>query len=392
LVPLVKPLENFQMKKTLVALAALAATASFAQSAVSITGYVDRAYLATDNSNNAKDANTVASAAGTTTLVFSGSEDLGGGLKAGFLVGTDWTDLSGLAQDGTVSTASSIQTGGFANSQSYAELSSKAIGTLRLGTINNEILTAATGVAAPAFSTGVGSSYSSSWSIHNGYGTGTSGAGGAVSAVAMGSDKSGARGIRQANTIKFVSNNINGFTVALGYAPKNDNGGSTAANLGDTVGTTDLSIRYTNGPLDVMYASLKYEVGSSAMATGSLTANSDVTQSLLAASYQVMPALKLHAGLGSSTGSANTGVDSTSQQIGVTFAATPNIDVMAQMATVDDKATTNADRRMTGLGVDYKLSKNTRLYVRADNLNLNTNVTASGSEISRTAVGFSVKF
>jgi len=56
------------MKKTLVALAALAATSAFAQSSVSITGYFDRGYIRTDNSNNAKDAKGIGSNAGTTAI------------------------------------------------------------------------------------------------------------------------------------------------------------------------------------------------------------------------------------------------------------------------------------------------------------------------------------
>lgn len=279
------------------------------------------------------------------------------------------------------------QTGAFANSQSFIDISG-AFGTVRAGSINNEVLTAATGVASPAFSTGVGSVYSSSWSIHNGYGTGTTGAAGIVTKTALGADKGGVRGIRQANTIKYISPNFNGFTVALGYAPKNDVGGTT-----DLVGVTEMSARYRNGPLDVMYASIKYDVGSNAPAQGSLTASSDNTNSILGASYQVLPTLKLHAGYGQSKASANSIANSKSQQVGVTWNATSAIDVMLQTAKVDDKNSTGYDRKMVGLGVDYKFSKTARAYLRYDDLKLNDGGTVTaGDSIKRTAVGISKSF
>ena len=71
------------MKKTLVALAATAATGAFAQ--VAITGNIDvgvtsiNAQTLSSNVTGLATSNT-----STNALGFSGSEDLGGGLKAGF--------------------------------------------------------------------------------------------------------------------------------------------------------------------------------------------------------------------------------------------------------------------------------------------------------------------
>jgi predicted porin len=388
-------LENLEMKKTLVAIAALAAFGAQAQSSVTMTGYFDRGYLATDNSNNASDFKGLGSNAGTTGLVIRGTEDLGNGLSAGFSIGTDFADLAGASQDGAATTASSIQTGGFNNAQSFLEVASKTIGTLRLGTVNNEILTAATGVAAPALSTAVGSAYSSAFSTHDGYNTGRGGNGGIVNVAALGATNGGARGIRQANTIKYISPKFMDVTVAYGFVPKNENG------TVDTVGVTDMSIRYAKGPLDIMYASLKFEVGATAPANGGLTANSDNTQTLLAASYAVMPTLKLHAGFGESKASATTIANSKSTQYGVTYTM-GNIDLMAQMASVDNKngltspatgVAYTGDRKMTGLGLNYNLSKTTRAYVRYDNMKFNDGALASnGDTIKRTAFGVSRSF
>ncbi|MFN7882731.1 MAG: porin [bacterium] len=374
------------MKKTLIAVAALAATTgAFAQ--VTVSGYFDRGYTVVNSNNNTRDSKLLSSSAGTTTVIIRGTEDLGGGLKAGFLIGTDWADVGGLTQDGAQGTTAA-QTGTFANSQNYLELGG-AFGTIRLGTPNNEVLTAATAVASPAFSTSIGSVYSTNFSIHQGYGTGTTGSAGLVTAsgIANNHGNTGARGIRQANTIKYLSPNLSGFTAAVGVAQQNNNNGTN-----DTVGTTDMSVRYTNGPLDVMYARLQYKVGSNGVANGSLTAGSDVTHGILGARYTVMKGLNLHAGVGT-TSSSLAAYDTRSSQFGASYDVAPNITIMGQYAKVNDKATTNIDRKMIGLGADYRLSAKTRLYARYDNIDYNTNDSgALGTEQKRTAFGVSHSF
>ena len=82
------------MKKTLIALAALASTAAFAQSSVTISGRIDLGHAnikTTETTGTVTDRTVKASSlAGdqhgrtTSRLTFSGVEDLGGGLKASF--------------------------------------------------------------------------------------------------------------------------------------------------------------------------------------------------------------------------------------------------------------------------------------------------------------------
>jgi predicted porin len=395
------------MKKTLVAIAALTAVSAFAQSSVTMDGYIDRGYTTTNNTNNAKDFKGLGSNAGTTTIGIKGVEDLGGGMKVGFSVNTDWADVGGLTQDADTTkvayvagsttaffgAATPTQAGTFANSQSFIELIDAKIGTLRLGSPNNDTLTNATSVASPAFSTGIGSAYSSSWSVHNGMGTGVTGAGGLVSLTALASSNvggAGARGIRQANTIKYISPNFSGVQFSYSNAQANSNSGTSTI---DTVGVTEAALRYTNGPLDVMYTSLEYKVGSgTAPANGGLTLGTSSKQDLLGASYQVLPALKLHAGFGKSTASATTIADSKSTQYGVTYVV-GKFDVLAQVAKVDDNSSSNVDRKMTGLGVNYNFSKTARAYVRYDNLKMNeAYASTDGNSIKRTAIGISKSF
>ncbi len=172
---------------------------------------------------------------------------------------------------------------------------------------------------------------------------------------------------------------------------------------------TEVAANYANGPLKVVFAQTKIKTGAGGYSNNSttngsgLTANATSTMSILAASYDVLPNVKLHAGLGRSTSSGiavlsqTTGTsgpaDASSTQFGVTYEVTPVIVVMAQMAKVNDKAASNVDRKMVGLGADYKFSKTTRAYVRYDSIDYNSNGTAAaGSEVKRTAFGVSKAF
>ena len=227
------------MKKTLVALAALAATSAFAQSSVVIDGYFDRAYTVVNNTDNTKDAKSVGSNAGTTTIGIKVREDLGNGLSVGGSVNTDWNDLGGASQTATYANA---QRSGFANSQSFLDVTSAKYGTLRLGTPNSFTLTNATAVAAPAFSTAIGSSYSSNFSIANGVGTSATDQTGVASASEAANAKAhaGIRSIRINNTVQYSSPVFSGFSGHLSYTPKNDNVASGTA--GNTIGVQELSL------------------------------------------------------------------------------------------------------------------------------------------------------
>ena len=79
------------MKKSLIALAALAATASFAQSSVTLSGAVDVAYatkaVTSGTGTNLGKATGVSEGQNTANRInFTMTEDLGGGQKAGAMV------------------------------------------------------------------------------------------------------------------------------------------------------------------------------------------------------------------------------------------------------------------------------------------------------------------
>jgi predicted porin len=112
------------MKKSLIALAALAATASFAQSTVTLSGNVKAGVAQTKYSGSATATNNGSAtglADGSSRFILSGSEDLGGGLKANFQVDTRYR----LDDNGAAPTSSPLAggntfvglSGGFGNVQ-----------------------------------------------------------------------------------------------------------------------------------------------------------------------------------------------------------------------------------------------------------------------------------
>jgi predicted porin len=140
-------LENFEMKKTLVALAAIAATSAFAQSTVEIYGIVDVGYTSHEIENGTGAGRTAAQNAAATTkrtvvgsnglstsrLGFRGTEDLGNGNKAGF------TFELGLAPAGTATGAPDNANNGANNltasdnRQAFVSLENKDMGSLKIG-------------------------------------------------------------------------------------------------------------------------------------------------------------------------------------------------------------------------------------------------------------------
>ncbi len=410
------------MKKSLIALAALAvvSAASAQTSGLTISGYIDRGYTDLNSNKSADSTRTVGSSAGTTAVFIKGTEDLGGGNVAGFFVESDWAEFGGATQSATLQQA---QKAGFANGETFISLGNAAVGTVKLGAPNSFTLGNVTGVASPAFSTGVGSVYSTKFSIANGISTGTDGYGGTGVFTAAGATGVGSRSIRIANTIQYSSPMFSGFSAGFAYTPQNNNATANSGN-GNTVGANEYALNYENGPVKAAFTSVKFSVGSNGTnqyvgltsgsaitstsvyntgtaptvtttttaASKAIAANMSSTQNMLGATYAVLPELKLHAGFGTFSSSDNASKGS-STQVGVTYTIGA-IDLMAQVAKMNDTSSTNSDRKMFGLGANYNLSKTARVYFRYDDLKYAANAATvtAGDEIKRTAVGISKAF
>ena len=141
------------MKKTLIALAALATTAAFAQSSVSITGRVDMGLVNTKTTNtnlaDVSTSTTVTDLTGnqngrtTSRLTFSGVEDLGGGMSARFNIetGLNPSDDAALFSGSTRNGSLSLVTG---------------VGAFSIGTFTSNGIDAVRGLSAATFSVGGG--------------------------------------------------------------------------------------------------------------------------------------------------------------------------------------------------------------------------------------------
>jgi len=376
------------MKKSLVALAALAATASFAQSTVTISGIMDAGYVSSTQPGNQTYAFIGQSGARTTTFKFNGSEDLGGGQAAIFqfevqpsLIGGNGNTLAftnpntatvpvanGLAQ-GTGNTANA-QPGLVGKGMSFVGFQDAQFGTVRAGTINSGLFE--TYAAVSVMGTGIGTAY------------GTQGVGGGVIPDIT----------RYESAIKYDTPVIAGFSGNVMRGTGNDSqfgtiGTSGAANSitprRPTV--TDYSVGYANGPL-----SAKYGVTKSVGATGDVSSAANVTTNtkLLGVAYDAGVA-KVTYGTGSRTSDyAASPADIKINVMGVVVPFMGTYRFLAQSSyykvnTVSTAVNSGDKNKVTGWGVEKDLSKRTYAYLRAENADFAANA-ASGYVVNGAAL------
>ncbi|MGE0350682.1 porin [Hydrogenophaga sp.] len=223
------------MKKTLIALAAVAATsAAFAQSTVTLSGTVDVGLQDVGGTNSP--LSMVSSRHGTSNWTVSGAEDLGGGLKAIFKISTSFN-----ADDGT--TAGNV----LGNNDMFVGLQG-GFGSLKLGRSFN-----------PAFF------YALTANSTKGV-TGYSTRAGTVETD----------GVYISNQVLYTTPNFGGFTGQISYAPSEVAGASAHRGVG---------IGYAAGPLAVNFAHSKLAAAAAGATVNALN--------LIAASYDFSVA-KLH--------------------------------------------------------------------------------------------------
>jgi predicted porin len=167
------------MKKLLIASAALAMVAGTAQaqSSVTVYGLIDMGYTSVENdrtlSSGATTTNKVKStgngdgALATSRFGVRGTEDLGGGLKANFVLEYDLVDagVGGNGQQNSASTANASQTAsannaGFGARYSWVGLEDAKLGSLRLGRQEQSIHSVVVAGSAGAANNVTGAIYS----------------------------------------------------------------------------------------------------------------------------------------------------------------------------------------------------------------------------------------
>lgn len=326
------------MKKTLIALAAVAATsASFAQSTVTLSGTVDvglekrfsgDALRMTPNRN------------GTSNWTLSGAEDLGGGLKAVFQISTSFN-----SDDGTISSAN-----GLGNNGMFVGLTG-GFGTLRAGRPVNTLYGNA------MFANGTkGVSLHDSNSVVSGNATANAKTSGASSSVYV------------PNAVQYHTPRFGGVQVQLEYAPSE----STA--VGNKAGT-GVAVRYDGGPLSVSFTNY----------TGAKAATSTLKSvNQIAAAYDFSVA-KLFFTYRDQGGLASD--QDTSYALGVTAPVGPG----ALYAAYNVNEQTGSDGRTIIGGYKYNLSKRTQAYVNIARRNaawVGAAVTAAGGTGTSSSTGY----
>jgi predicted porin len=253
------------MKKTLVALAALAATTAFAQSTVTISGNVDLGYKSTkldgystvtsgikeSKKTNAPNGN---GAAGWTSsaLGLDISEDLGNGMKAGYSTAIDMFSFAPTA-DASAGTASVLQN----SRHSFISLSDAKMGELRAGyqyTLDDQIQ-GGVGRATPTGNIG--------GRIQNFGNIGFTVTPNTAAATSMvyreGTDVFTSGAITRNNAFQYASPVMSGVQVMAQFATQaEDKTRDGSANAGKTDGKVQaIAAKYNQGPLNLGFAYTK---------------------------------------------------------------------------------------------------------------------------------------
>jgi predicted porin len=360
------------MKKTLVALAALASVSAFAQ--VTITGTMDAgAQQYNIRGNSVQDVG--ANGSSTTALIFSGTEDLGGGLKAVFQYEIDpniTQTSSKTAGTAATGTTSNITTSA-GNGQSFVGLNG-GFGAIRFGTPNSSTL-AANGDGNLGFGTAIGSGYR-------------------VSTFDA---------VRFQSSLKYDTPTMSGLSASYLYVPKNGLQANTAnasatGNLQNQVQGRDqiaeIAFAYINGPLTARLATLQTQQWADTAATTDVTGTAATwtaatgaksTLNTLSAKYKATNELdlavfyqtvrsdtlnKAAAGVSSATAASTMKFDRKTTGLAATYQLSPATKLMFNYQTAKNGSeasgtgTASKSVKVTGLGADYALSKRTAAYFR----------------------------
>jgi predicted porin len=211
----------------------------------------------------------------------------------------------------------------------------------------------AAGVASP-LGTGVGSGYA------------------AVSGTMMNSVVQ----TRYNRSVRYDSPVMAGFTAAIQYAPGNDevavDAVAVATQIPNARKTTELGLKYANGPLNVSLVNIKQaaQTNKTGYYSGTQVALAETSATILGANYKMADTtvyFGYNTGDRLAVGVATTGAAAQSKGTRMAIKQTiGQFDVMAQQTTQDvTGVSTAADVKstVTGLRADYNLSKTAATYI-----------------------------
>jgi len=362
------------MKKSLVALAALAATSAFAQ--FSIDGVMD-AGIGTINYKGNSVTGVYNNGSATSQINFRGKHDLGGGMSADFRVETDWNTVSNNGNqgaknaDGTLAAAST-----FGNGEIRTGLAG-GFGRVDLGAVNYTTLDAT--LTGQPFGTAIGSGFRTLYV----------------------NDARATSAVRADNAVKYTSPAISGISLTLYNSSKQTKSGTgiatdtnfaTSYGAYDQVGVKEYGLKYSNGPLNAVYTSLKQDNNN--VGTG----NTEDTVNTLGANYafgasKVMVLNQTNKNNAASARNNKTFTISGTHTMGA-------VTLMLQTGGTENAA--GAKSKFTGFGADYAFSKMAFAYFRMEKNDNNggtvnaaltpSTISGSGNNFDRSSLGLRVAF
>jgi len=386
------------MKKSLLALATLGAFAGAAQaqSSVSVYGVMDGSYTSAENESKTTAAgatsktnsrNTVNGdgAYSTSRLGFRGTEDLGGGKTAQFVLEYDLINIGNGANgtDTAVNQTSNTnaRTESLGARYSWIGIGDKALGALRIGRQESSMHGAFTNGLAGQANNMQGSIYSSGSSNAN-----------VISAAVRPYD------VFVDQAITYVAPSMNGLDIQVQYSQNAYSAGSTTASSG--FAQAGASIRYSG--VKNLVVAYGFQQDNAVVAS---TSNSKRTVNAITANYDLGVARVF--GLGSWHKTSNlatsaTPRDQTAYEVGVRAPVGKQVEIWGSTFMGDKKESTNgatltttttgpADLSGFQLGTQYNFSKRTTAYAIYGTQKVKGKNQATNTEISSTCYAIGLR-
>lgn len=385
------------MKKRLIALAAASiAGSAFAQSSVTLFGVLDLGYENV-KTNAGRISGLAPSANSSSRLGFRGTEDLGGGLTAGFWLESAINPASGIGSSGTSGNNQFVPAAG---------ATSLGGGSTAGGLTFNRRSTVS--VYAPWGEVRLGRDYTPSfwnYNIFDPYGTNSVG----NNLVELAGVALANTDVRASNSVGyFLPSNLGGIYGQAMYAFGNRSSAETAMGYGVARSTRDngtyagARIGYAAGPLNaaVSYARTKYAAGTNTVSTLMglpAFAIGDFTDMSMGGSYQIGP-VKAMANLSRNKVSNAVTLGNTGAVKGLILGVDWGVgsgDVLISYSRIraSNIVATDPTANKWALGYFHHLSKRTDIYAifaRVTNSNGSAQTAASGSSGALGAVGGAV--
>ncbi len=362
------------MKKTLVAIAALAATGAFAQSSISIYGNLDQGvYRQTDSGlTTSKIASNVNS---TSVLGFRGTEDLGGGMVAGFHLLSELSLPEG--QVGSYTSGDAAPNAGQKNNlftrAANIYLEGKETGHFEIGRIQDVVWQTQgafnnTGSNSLGFAAFTATQTNFGALVSQAMGTAsadttfsgttyTTGPVGAATATAANNAQSGSAPINFNAGWGYTTPTFYGIKATYQHVGNQFQTGTPATSIAAATGNA-YRVEYTNGPLNVQWAQTSRQDKNDALGA---------KWTVIGATYQMGAAKLVGAQSKLTTSGTFSTIDgNTVTGFGVIYDVNAMIDVGAGYTTLKDDSATSAaagqTAKLIGLTARYKFTKRTQLY------------------------------